>query len=90
MIHGLITIAWCVLCAVVKLPWPFCFWAVAFYVGREVAQAEYRYIERHGGRRSLCPWWCGFIPEAWDLKSLSDWFCPLVAALTFTACSFFL
>ena len=90
MIHGLITIAWCVLCAILKLPWPFFFWAVAFYVGREHAQAEYRYIEAHGGKRAGCSKLCGFFPSAWTPKGMSDWFCPLVAALTFTACRFFL
>ena len=86
MIHGLISLAWCVICAVLKLPWPFFFWPVAFYLGREVAQAEYRYIEAHGGRRAAYPWWCGFAPSAWTAKGLSDWICPLVSAAVFAVC----
>lgn len=49
-----------------------------FYVGREHAQAEYRWIEHFGhGRRANMPWWGGFDPNAWDRKSLSDWLFPL-------------
>lgn len=52
----------------------------AFFFGRELAQAEYRYIEAHGGERYACPWYCGFMLEAWTLKAVFDWFLPLVAA----------
>ena len=53
-----------------------------FYMGREHAQAEYRWIERYGnGRRANMPWWGGFDPKVWNLKSLSDWLLPLVSAV---------
>lgn len=51
-----------------------------FYVGREHAQAEYRWIERFGfRRRANMPWWGGFDPKVWNLKSLTDWSIPLSA-----------
>jgi len=52
----------------------------AFYVGREHAQAEYRWIERFGvGRRVNMPWWGGFDRRVWNRKSLLDWIAPLFA-----------
>ncbi len=84
MIHALLTLVWCAGCCLLGAPWPFLFWPVAFYMGREHAQAEYRYIEAHGGHRADCPWRCGFAPSAWTWKGLSDWVCPLVAAVTFS------
>lgn len=54
----------------------------AFFLGREVAQAEYRYIERHGGKRDGVPWWCFLYPEAWTVKAVLDWVGPLMVALT--------
>lgn len=86
MIHGLITLAWCVLCAVLRLPWPFFFWPVGFYLGREFAQAEEKYMRARDLNRAKTPWWMGFAPSAWDLKSLSDVVCPLVSALVFAVC----
>ena len=54
--------------------------ASLMYVGRELAQAEYRWIERHGGgRRANMPWWGPFDLRVWDLHSLTDWLLPLVA-----------
>lgn len=49
----------------------------AFYLGREIAQAEYRYIEAHGGKRDDCPIYCGLIPSAWTVKGMLDWILPL-------------
>lgn len=51
-----------------------------FFLGREVAQAEYRYIESHGGKREECPWYCGFLPESWNLKAVLDWNIPMLIA----------
>ena len=54
----------------------------AFYVGREIAQAEYRIIYTHYNRkRANAPWWCGFDPRAWPVKGLLDWMVPTVAAV---------
>jgi len=49
----------------------------AFYVGREHAQAEYRWIAEFGhGKRSNMPWWGGFDYRAWDAVSMLDWLAP--------------
>jgi hypothetical protein len=53
-------------CAVVA----FGFWM------REVAQAEYRWIEAHGGLRSQMPWWMGLDMRLWTAKSLRDFISP--------------
>lgn len=53
-----------------------------FYVGREHAQAEYRWIEAYGnGRRANMPWWGGFDPKVWNIKSLTDWVIPMLAVM---------
>lgn len=54
----------------------------SFFLGREVAQAEYRYIEKYGGKRDAVPWWCALYPEAWTVKAVLDWVGPLVVAIT--------
>jgi hypothetical protein len=57
--------------------------SVVFYFSREIAQAEYRYIETHGGFRYECPWYCGFLPESWTVKSILDWALPAIIAAVF-------
>lgn len=73
--HCLITLA----LGIVGLAWI----AAGFYVGREIAQAEYRYIEANGGKRYACPWYCGFLSSAWNLKSVLDWGLPMLIATGF-------
>ena len=90
MIHAAITLVWCIACIVLGLPWPVLFWPSAFYLGREHAQAEARYIDAHGGHRADCPWWCGFLPESWTAKSLMDCLLPLAVSIVATAVSFLL
>lgn len=82
MIHALITIA------LAALAWPFSLHAeaaamsVAFYCGREQAQAEYRTIKSfYDGKRGNAPWWCGFERRAWDVKSVVDWLGPVAVAV---------
>lgn len=85
MNHALISLA------LAALAWPFglhtetAAMSAAFYCGREHAQAEYRAIKSfYGGKRANAPWWCGFEPRAWTVKSMLDWLGPLavvVAAL---------
>jgi len=56
----------------------------AFYVGRELAQAEYRIIYTHYGRkRANAPWWCGFDRRAWTVKGVADWAVPSVIVFFF-------
>ena len=73
LIHCLITLVGCIF----GIGW----YVVAFYIGREEAQAEYRYIEDNGGKRADCPWYCGLLPSAWTTKGLLDWILPLCVAL---------
>jgi hypothetical protein len=52
----------------------------ALYVGRENAQAEYKWIERYGGgKRANMPFWGAFSPKVWDLKSITDVLLPVLA-----------
>jgi hypothetical protein len=58
------------------------FFAVAYYIGRELAQAEERTIRMHyGGRRENMPLGAGFHKKAWNRKSVLDWVLPLVVFL---------
>lgn len=60
---------------------------IAFYVGREFTQAEYRWIAAYGaGERANMPLLAGFDPRVWNAKSLSDFLLPLVAVLSVYAC----
>ena len=52
----------------------------AFFVGREHAQAEYRVIQKfYEGKRANMPWYGGFEPRGWDLKSVLDFVLPIAA-----------
>lgn len=58
----------------------------AFYIGREITQAEYRVIEQfYDGKRANMPWYGGFETRAWTLKSLLDWIFPTTIVF-FIAC----
>lgn len=50
----------------------------AFFIGREVTQAEYRWIETYGlGLRANMPWWGAFDPRVWrKLDAWADWIVP--------------
>jgi hypothetical protein len=57
----------------------------ALYMGREHAQAEYRWIEHYGsGLRANMPWYGGFTPRAWTAKAMLDWVLPLAATTAVT------
>ena len=81
MIHAAITLVFCVIILSFKLPVGLVLIPVAFYIGREHAQAEYRYIEAHGRKRANCPWWCGFMPEAWTMKGVMDFLLPIIVMM---------
>lgn len=50
-----------------------------YFVGREIAQAEYRWIEHYGsGLRENMAWFRRFDPRVWDFKSLADWIGPVI------------
>jgi len=52
----------------------------AYFVGREIAQAEYRWIERFGGGlRANMPWWGPLDVRVWPkLDQWVDWIGPVV------------
>jgi hypothetical protein len=56
--------------------------SVCFYLGREITQAEYRWISNFGGGlRANMPWWGGLDPQAWNWKSSGDVLLPVLATL---------
>ena len=85
MIHTAIAVAVCIPLLVLNFPWPACYWPAAFYIGRELAQAEFRYIEAYGRHRSDCPWYCGFLPASWTLKGIFDFLLPLAVSTAFAS-----
>jgi len=66
---------------------PFSWWAgvlfaAGYYIGREMAQAEYRVIQTYyGGKRANMPWYGGFERRAWNVKSILDFVLPIVATM---------
>jgi hypothetical protein len=57
-----------------------------FYLGRELDQAEHRWIQRYGaGRRANLPWWGQFDLRVWNAKSWHDWILPTLATATVAA-----
>lgn len=58
--------------------------ASAYFIGREVAQAEYRWIELYGaGLRANMPWWGPLDLRVWTkLDQWIDWLGPVVATCT--------
>lgn len=80
MIHALIALGFQAAIGIATGNWWIGAAFALFYMGREHAQAEYRWIERFGsGRRANMPWWGGFDPKVWNLKSLTDWAFPIAA-----------
>ncbi|MCJ2185008.1 hypothetical protein MTR62_20300 [Novosphingobium sp. 1949] len=53
----------------------------AYFLGRELTQAEYRWIEHFGhGLRANMPWWGAFDPRVWTTADqFADWIGPLFA-----------
>lgn len=54
--------------------------ASGYFLGREIAQAEYRWIEQFGeGLRANMPWWGALDPEVWiRLDQTADWLGPIL------------
>jgi hypothetical protein len=57
--------------------------ASTYFVGREVAQAEYRWIEQFGtGLRADMPWHAVFDPRVWqNADQIADWIGPVIVTL---------
>ena len=84
MIHAAITAIFCIAVFFLKFPDLLYFLPAAFYLGREITQAEYRYIEEFCDRkRSRMPWYAVIVPEAWTVKGIFDWVLPLAVSLIF-------
>ena len=81
MIHAGITLVFCIALLVSGFSNYLVCIPIFFYIGREYTQAEYRYIEAHGKKRSECPWWCGLAKESWTVKGVMDWFLPAIVAI---------
>lgn len=57
--------------------------ASGYYIGREMAQAEYRVIQKYyDGRRSKMPWYGAFEARGWDKKAMLDWILPAIVTMT--------
>lgn len=56
--------------------------ACAWFISREIAQAEYRWIEHFGkGLRANMPWWGRFDPRVWNyVDPWLDWIVPSAVA----------
>ncbi|TAD77882.1 MAG: hypothetical protein EAY70_07785 [Sphingomonadales bacterium] len=83
--HALLAIAAQVIIGLLTGKW----WAGAaaassYFVGREIAQAEYRWIEQFGdGLRANMPWHAVFDHRVWQkADQIADWLGPVVATAT--------
>ena len=57
--------------------------ATAYYLGREMAQAEYRYMSIKRINRAMAPCCMVLKREAWTVKGLLDWALPAGAVIIF-------
>ena len=67
--------------AAVRSWWGGALVGAAWSLSREIAQAEYRWIEQFGhGLRANMPWWGGLDPAVWPkADQWLDWIVPSVA-----------
>jgi len=83
MTHAVITLLFCICAGAVRAPAWVCLLPAAWYLGREFAQAEHRYIVAFcSGKRANMPWYGGFLPDAWTAKGMLDWLLPTVVSVT--------
>jgi hypothetical protein len=87
MIHAAIAVAVQLLLMFAGIdPWLAGLAPVAFYFGREMAQAEHRTIQnRFGNRRANAPWYVGFIPHGWTRDTVLDATLPVIAVAAVAA-----
>lgn len=79
LLHSItVILAWLV-GYVVGYPTLFILCSVWYFIGREIAQAEYRWIEYYGkGKRANMPWYVPLDLRLWDVHS---WFWNLTLPL---------
>ena len=63
--------------------------ASAYYIGREKAQAEERYMMTKRISRAMSPCCMVLKREAWNVKSVLDWVLPLVVFAAFHAAFYY-
>ena len=89
MIHAMITSIYSCVWIVLALPVYGLVLPAGFYIGRELAQAEYRYIEYYcNNKRSDMPWYAPWTLKAWKTqqgtiywKSILDWVLPSIVSI---------
>lgn len=82
IVHPLIALVVQIVLGLATGNWWYGVAASALYIGRENAQAEYRWIERYGSHlRANMPWWGAFDPKVWTLRDLAGWLLPLAVTL---------
>ena len=82
MVHGLINVVWLFLVFIGGNQDIFIWLPSAFFIGRELAQAEQRVISTYyNNKRVKAPWYCGFEKRAWTVKGLLDWSIPVGVTL---------
>ena len=56
--------------------------AIAYFYGREFAQAEYRWMDANNTNRSAMPWYVGFDIRNWTYDALvNDFVLPSIAVI---------
>lgn len=86
--HALIAVAVQLLFGLFGYWWAGALPGAFYYVGREIAQAEYRWIDQFGnGKRANMPWWGGFDKRVWKTDAIADLLCPVVAVVTVASLS---
>lgn len=81
-VHPLIALGWQGALYLLTGNWWYGVATSVFFVGRELTQAEYRWIEKYGaGLRANMPWYDRFDPRVWDVHSLTDWILPVLLTL---------
>lgn len=55
--------------------------SIGYFTAREMAQSEYRWIEKNGGLRSAMPWYIPFLPRSYDAHSVMDMVAPAVVVV---------
>ena len=91
MIHAFLSAIFCSLVGLFGIPAFVCLLPAAWYMGREVAQAEYRYIEEYcGGKRDRMPWYAVFTSDARTVKGVLDWLLPALMCLCMWAIIFWI
>lgn len=84
MIHAGLAALFCIGVLCVKGRAFLCLWPAVFYISREFAQAEYRYVLSFcNGSFATMPTFAGFYPVVWNTKSMLDWILPLTVSLLF-------